>query len=162
MGKTLDRIDYRILAEIQKNARLSNKELAAAVGLAASSCLERVRRLRSRGVLRAFRAEVDPAVLGIEIQAMIAVRLQQHSRELVEAFQSHVLSLPEVVALYHVAGENDFLIHVALRDTSHLREVVLDAFTARPEVAHVETGLIFDHTRTPVLPNYELDRIGGE
>jgi len=150
----LDRTDFRILAELQKNARLSNKELAARVGLAPSSCLERVRRLQAAGVLRSFHAAVDPRALGIEIQAMVSVRLQQHSREMVTAFQKHVLGLPEVVAAYHVSGENDYLIHLAVRDTEHLRETILDAFTALPEVAHVETTLIFDHARAAVLPNY--------
>ena len=150
----LDRTDFEILAHLQKNARLSNKELAARIGLAPSSCLERVRRLTERGILRGFHAEVDPTALGIEIEAMIAVRLERHSREDVDRFRAHVMSLPEVVNLYHLAGENDFLVHVAVRDTPHLRELVLDAFTTRPEVAHLETALVFGHTRGSVLPAY--------
>jgi len=151
---TLDRIDVAILVALQKNARLSNKELAGRVNLAPSSCLERVRRLREAGVLLGFHADVDPATLGIEIQALVAVRLQRHSRDLVDAFQAHLTALPEAVAFFHLAGENDFLIHVAVRDTEHLRIVILDAFTARPEVAHVETSLIFGHKNFHVLPEY--------
>jgi DNA-binding Lrp family transcriptional regulator len=150
----LDRIDYDILEALQKNARLSNKELAARVGLAPSSCLGRTRRLQARGAFRGFHAEVEPSALGIEIEAMIAVRLRQHTRRRVDAFQDYVLSLAEVVALYHVAGENDFLIHVAARNTRHLREIILDAFTTRSEVAHLETALVFGHRRRPSLPNY--------
>jgi DNA-binding Lrp family transcriptional regulator len=150
----LDRTDFEILAALQKNARFSNKELAALVGLAASSCLERVRRLTQRGVLKGFHAEVDPASLGIEIEAMIAVRLERHSREDVDRFRAHVMGLPETVALYHLSGANDFLVHVAVRDTHHLRELVLEAFTTRPEVAHLETALVFGHTRSAVLPDY--------
>ena len=93
----LDRTDFEILAHLQKNARLSNKELAARVGLAPSSCLERVRRLVERRVLRGFHADVDPAALGIEIEAMIAVRLVRHSRKDVDQFRAHVMGLPEVV-----------------------------------------------------------------
>jgi DNA-binding Lrp family transcriptional regulator len=59
-----------------------------------------------------------------------------------------------VVSVYHLAGENDFLVHVAVRDTPHLRELVLDAFTTRPEVAHLETALLFGTTRSAVLPAY--------
>jgi len=158
-----DRTDYRILDELQKNARLSNKELAARVGLAPSSCLERVRRLIERGVFRSFHAAVDPRSLGIEIQAMVSVRLQQHSRDMVTAFQEHVLRLPEVVAAYHVSGENDYLIHLAVRSSDHLRETILDAFTTLPEVAHVETTLIFDHVRSEALPNYRAEEeVAGE
>jgi len=151
---TLDRIDVAILTALQKNARLSNKELAARVNLAPSSCLERVRRLRESGVLAGTHAEVDPAALGIEIQALVAVRLQAHSRDLVDAFQKHLTTLPEAIAFFHLAGENDFLIHVAVRDTEHLRTVILDAFTTRPEVAHLETALIFRHKNFHVLPEY--------
>lgn len=150
----LDRMDCEILAALQNDARLSNKELAAAVGLAPSTCLERVRRLREAGVLRSFRAELDAAAVGVGLQAMIAVRLRQHSRDLVDAFRAHVVGLPEVVALYHVAGADDFLVHVAVRDAAHLRDLALDAFTRREEVAHLQTSLVFEHTRTAGLPIY--------
>ncbi|MBZ4420649.1 Lrp/AsnC family transcriptional regulator [Myxococcus sp. RHST-1-4] len=150
----LDRIDFAILEALQKNARLSNKELAAEVGLAQSSCLARVGRLREAGVLKSFHAEVDPRAVGIGLQAMIAVRLRQHSRETLEAFRRHTLSLPEVLAVYHVAGANDFLIHVAVRDADHLRDLGMDAFTTRPEVAHLETSLIFEYVRSPGMPLY--------
>ena len=91
----LDRIDFDILAELQNNARISNKELAGRVGLAPSSCLQRVRRLGQAGVVRGYHADIDPAALGIGLEAMVSVRLQQHSLDLVEAFQEHLLSLPE-------------------------------------------------------------------
>lgn len=155
--RDLDRTDARLIAELQNNARLSNKELAARVGLAPSSCLERVRRLRSEGALRGFHADVDPRVLGIAFQAMIAVRLKQHSRDLAAAFRAHVDSLPEVVALYHIAGENDYLLQVAVRDVDHLRNFTLDRLTVREEVAHVETALVFEHVRRWVLPEYRAD-----
>jgi DNA-binding Lrp family transcriptional regulator len=76
----LDRIDFALLAALQKDARLSNKELAARVALAPSSCLERVRRLREEGVLTGFRAQVDPRALGIAMQALVFVRLARHAR----------------------------------------------------------------------------------
>jgi DNA-binding Lrp family transcriptional regulator len=152
---TVDRIDRKILRAFQKDGRLSNKELADQVGLAPSSCLERVRRLQREGILRSFHAEVDPHALGIGLEAMIAVRLRQHSRELVTSFQEHALALPEVMGVYHVAGTHDFLVHVATRDASHLRDLAIDAFTTREEVAQIETSLIFEHTRKYVLPQYE-------
>lgn len=149
--RRLDRTDFAILAELQQDARLANKELARRVHLAPSSCLERVRRLREQGVLRGAHAEVDPAAFGVGIQAMIQVRLNQHSRMEVESFRAHVLALPEVQAVYHVSGRHDFLVQVAVRDTEHLRDLAMDAFTARPEVAHLETSLVFEYARTPGL-----------
>lgn len=144
MKIALDRTDRKILALLQKDARLSNKELAAEVDLAPSSCLARVQRLKDAKVLRGFHAFVDPVSLGIGLQALIAVRLQKHSRERVRAFTKHLLALPEVVALYHVTGAFDFQVHVAVRDTGHLRDLALDAFTTRPEVESIQTALLFD------------------
>ncbi|HEX9080779.1 MAG TPA: Lrp/AsnC family transcriptional regulator [Holophagaceae bacterium] len=154
MNPNLDRIDYVILDELQKDARLSNKELAARVGLAPSSCLARVQRLRAEGVLKGAHAEVEPAAMGIGLQALIAVQLRQHSRAQVKAFWKHVLALPEVLAVHHVAGAADFQVHVAVRDAHHLRDLALDAFTTRSEVAHIQTSLIFEWVRKPGLPNF--------
>jgi DNA-binding Lrp family transcriptional regulator len=149
----LDRTDRRIVNELQKNARLSNKELAARVGLAPSSCLVRVRRLEQDGVITGYHARVDPRALGISLEAFVAIRLGRHRREAVDGFHEYVLSIPEVVGVYHVAGANDFLLHVTVRDAQHLRDMAMDAFTTREEVAHVETALIFEHRHAGVLPD---------
>jgi DNA-binding Lrp family transcriptional regulator len=154
MKETLDRTDRRILALLQKDARLSNKELAARVDLAPSSCLARVQRLRASGVLRGFHAFVDPKALGAGVQALIAVRLKQHSREKLRAFSRHVLGLREVVALYHVTGDVDFQVHVAVKDPDHLRDLALDAFTTRPEVESIHTALLFETRWKDTWPDY--------
>lgn len=154
----LDRIDADILLALQKNGRLSNKELAAAVGLAPSTCLERVRRLRDEGVIQGFRAEIDPKALGIGLHALISVRLRKHARDRVEAFRAHILSLPEAVAVYHMAGNMDFLVHVAVRDSDHLKDLALDSFAMHREVEHMETSLVFEHARAPHLPMYPKER----
>ena len=150
----MDSIDRMIVTALQKDGRLSNKELAARVGLAPSSCLERVRKLHNAGVLLGYHAEISAEALGIGLQAMIAVQLRQHSRELVDAFYAFALGLHEVVAVYHVAGSHDFLVHVAVQDALQLRDFALDRMTTRPEVRHIETSLIFDCARDPVLPCY--------
>jgi DNA-binding Lrp family transcriptional regulator len=154
MKKTLDRIDYEILALLRNNARISNKEIARKVGLAASTCLVRIRVLRNAGIITGFHAEIDPASLGVGIQAMIAVRLIRHFKPDVEAFRNHALSLPEVVQLYHVAGTIDFLVHVWARNSNHLRDLAMTAFTSREEVAHIETELIFEHIRSSEVPSF--------
>jgi DNA-binding Lrp family transcriptional regulator len=147
--RTLDQTDREILAALANNARLSNKELAARVGLAPSSCHERVRRLVESGAILGFHAELNPGVLGYGIEAMIAVRLPQHSRANFDAFRAYVVTIPEVVDVYHVSGEIDFLVHVVARDAQGLRDMALDRFLSRPEVGHIETELIFDHLRPP-------------
>ena len=149
----MDRIDRAILAEMQKDVRLSNKGLAARVGLAASSCLERVRRLERDGAIAGAHAVVSPAVLGIGVQALVRVRLDRHLREPVEEFRAHLDALPEAIGYYHLTGQDDFLVHVVARDTAHLRDLTMDAFTTRPEVARIETSLLFEVHRKPALPD---------
>jgi DNA-binding Lrp family transcriptional regulator len=147
----LDRIDHALVVELQRNSRIANKELAARVGIAPSTCLERVRRLVERSVLRGFHAEVDLASIGRSIQAIIGVRLRVHSRSVIDEFYRHVLELPETVSVFHVGGADDYLVHVAVRDTTQLRNLVLDGFTTRREVEHVETRIIFEHARRPAI-----------
>ena len=148
----LDRTDIELLRLLRKNARLPNKTLAEMVGVAPSTALERVRRLREAGVLQGFHAEVLPAAIGISLQAMVAVRLTRHSRVSIDSFVAHMATRPEILAHYHVAGADDFLVHVVARDADHLRELTLSTFTEREEVAHIETHLIFAFQRNTDRP----------
>lgn len=150
----LDRIDYQILRALQNNGRLSNKELAAKVGLAPSSCLSRVRRLRQQGVLGEVTTAVDARAAGVGLQAMVSIRLKTHERDAFNSFREHVLALEEVVALYQLSGADDFMAHVAVRDAEHLRAVTMDAFAVRPEVGHIETAILFEVARR-AFPIYE-------
>ncbi len=143
----LDRIDRELVALLQQNARLSNKQLAARIGLAESSTLARVRRLEQREVIRGYHAEVAPWALGISLQALVAARLVRHSREVVERFGEHCQRLPQVLATYHIGGTDDFLIHVGVTDSDALREFILTSISTRSEVTHIETHLIFDTRR---------------
>jgi DNA-binding Lrp family transcriptional regulator len=141
----LDETDRRILRLLERDARVPNNALAAAVGIAPSTCLGRVRAMREAGVIRGFHAEIDPAALGRGLQAMIAVRMQSGARAELSSFAERIAARPEVRDVYFVAGADDFLLHVAVRDTAMLRAFVVDQLSARPEVALTETSLIFEH-----------------
>jgi DNA-binding Lrp family transcriptional regulator len=106
-----------------------------------------VKRLEGSGALLGYHAEVDPRAYGVTLEALIAVRLEKHARGAIAAFERHLATLPEVRGVFHVAGANDYLVHVAVRDADHLRELALNAFSTRAEVAHMETSLIFSHRR---------------
>ncbi|MES9902367.1 MAG: Lrp/AsnC family transcriptional regulator [Sedimenticola sp.] len=150
----MDRIDFKIITHLQNDGRISNKSLAAKIGLAPSTCFERVKQLQRKGVINGVHADIQTKALGIGLEAICFIGLASHSRERVEAFQSEIKNMPEVRTLYLVSGQYDFLVHVAVRDTEHLRNLALDSFTVRPEVARIETVLIFDHSRKFVLPNF--------
>lgn len=143
----LDAVDRRILEILAVDARTPNNALATAVGIAPSTCLGRVRALRSGGAIRGFHADIDPAVLGRPLQAMISVRLQAGARSRMMAFTGRIRRLPEVLDLYFLAGADDFLLHVAAADSAALRDFVVDQLSAHPEVALTETNLIFEHVR---------------
>ena len=149
----VDRIDRAILTLLAKNARITNKELAAAVGLSQSACLERVRRLNELDVIRGTHADVDPGAFGIGLQAMVSVQLKQHTRSAVARFEQSAIGLPQVVALYHLTGRMDYLVHVVAQDMEHLRDFTLDAITSLPEVSRVETSLLFRAAAKRVWPD---------
>ena len=143
----LDDIDRAILHILAVDARTPNNALAAQVGVAASTCLGRVRALRAAGVIKGFHADVDPAALGRPLQAMISIRLQAGARSRMMAFTERIRSLPEVVDLYFLGGADDFLLHIAAADAGALRDFVVDQLSAHSEVALTETNLIFEHVR---------------
>lgn len=150
---SLDRTDRQIVAHLTNDARTSNKQLAAKVGLAPSTCSERLKRLEEAGVFTGFHATVDPAALGIGLRALIAIRLRRHAANEVETFIQRAMGLPEVISVSHVTGANDFQVHVVVRGADHLRDLAVNAFTSWPEVAHIETSLIFAHHEKPGLPD---------
>jgi DNA-binding Lrp family transcriptional regulator len=149
----IDRIDRAILGALAHDARITNKDLAAEVGLSQSACLERVRRLTESGRIRGAHADVDPGAFGIGVQALVAVQLKRHTRSAVARFEKNAIELPQVVALYHVAGRNDYVAHVVAQDMEHLRDFTLDTITSLPEVGRVETSLVFRAMTKPVWPD---------
>jgi DNA-binding Lrp family transcriptional regulator len=95
-----------------------------------------------------------PAALGIGLEAFVVIRLGQHSRNTVEHLQAHLEQQPEVLASWYVGGIDDFLVHVAVRDTKHLQDLLMDRITTRREVARVRTEIVFRQYRRNVLPAY--------
>ena len=148
----LDAKDLRILARLMEDASISNRDLARALGLAESSTLERVRRLRRDGVIRGQHADIDLGALGARLEVLILIRLTNNARESVEHLRDHLLKQPEVRSVFLVSGEFDFLVHAAVRDSDHVRRLELDRVTSRPEVDGVRTLLIFEHAANFSLP----------
>lgn len=136
---------------LQKNARMTNKDLARAAGIAESTCLERVRSLQQRGVIRGWHAEVDLAAIGRPIRVLISVRLQPKSTEAVNAFQSEVMDAPETLSVSTVAGNDDFIVEVAVADVDHLREFLFTHITNRDNVTDTHTALVYDYRRKTVI-----------
>ena len=152
--KKLDEIDLRILTILFSDADITNKELAAQIGIAPSTCLERVKRMKHNGVIKNAFVDINFKTLGGNIEAIAAIRLQPYSEQIVNLLRDDLLKLPEIVSLYHMGGSYDYFIHMSVKDSEHLRRFVFDAITSREEVQTVETSLVFEHSRSGVLPNF--------
>jgi DNA-binding Lrp family transcriptional regulator len=147
----MDELDTAILAALQRDARQTNRAVAAAVGVAPTTALDRVRALVRRGVIRGARLDVDLPSIGRGVQALIAVRIRPPSRVNIDAFRTWAIELPEVVGVFVVSGSEDFLIHVAVSGNDALYAFVIDRLTERPEVADVRTSVVYEHVRPAVV-----------
>ena len=141
----LDELDKAILRELQADARRTNKDTAAAVGVSPSTALERTRSLRERGVIRGAILDLDLAAIGRGVQALIAVRIRPPSRRNIEGFRNWVSQMPETVGVFVVSGSEDFLVHVAVKDNQDLYAFVIDQLTERPGIADVRTSVVYEH-----------------
>lgn len=141
---SLDALDRRVLTELAVDGRITNAALAKRLGIAESTCLQRVRSLRERGVIRGVHADIDLAALGFPIQAVIKVRLGSHNRDHVASFHQTLARVPGALRIFHVGGEDDYLIHVAVSSTAQLRDLVLEHLNVHPVVRHTETQLVFE------------------
>ncbi|GGF73514.1 Lrp/AsnC family transcriptional regulator [Alteromonas lipolytica] len=150
--RKLDDTDIAILASLFKDPCITNKAIASQVDLAPSSCLERIKRLQNEGIILGASSKLNYNLLGGHIQAMVAVRLASHNRDTVARFQQELVSQKEVLSVFHMGGENDFLLHVCVPDALHLRDFIFTQVTGRDEVIHVETTLIYDHVTSTSLP----------
>ena len=148
---SLSRNEREILAALQSDARQTNRSLAQTVGLAASTTLDRTRDLERRGVISGYHADVDLRSLGRRLQAFVSVRVSPKSEAVVDRILERLWSLPETVAVFLVSGGDDLLIQVAVRDTDHLRDVVLAAIASLDGVVDETTSLIFEHRRKTVI-----------
>ena len=137
-----DRTDLAILAELQREGRLSNADLAERVKLSPSACLRRVQRLERDGVIAGYRAELEAERIGLGLQAFVRVQLRQHDPQTVDAFAAFVTGWDEVVACHALTGEMDYLLQVAVRDLEHFSRFLLDRLLGQAGVADVNSSFV--------------------
>ncbi|WP_336211523.1 Lrp/AsnC family transcriptional regulator [Nonomuraea sp. LPB2021202275-12-8] len=137
----MDRIDRRILHELQQDGRLSNTELADRVGLTPSPCLRRVRQLEETGVIRGYRALLDGDAVGRGFQAFVTVVMRYEDRDTVAEFERQVAMLPEVIEAHRLFGDPDFLLRVAVADLPAYERFYSDVLSGLPGVAQLTSHL---------------------
>ncbi len=143
----LDEVDHDLLGMLRRDARTTNRELARAAGIAESTAHARVRRLEERGVIAGYEAGVRQERLGRGLQALVHVTLRAGARATIPDFAERVRALPEVSQLFFLGGNDDFIVHVAVPDSTGLRRFVVDHLSADATVASTRTSIVFEYRR---------------
>ena len=144
----LDDIDRRIIATLQADGRIAIVDLADRVGLSPTPCQRRVRRLEEEGVIERYAALVSPAALGLGLQALIQVTLDDHSERTVAAFEAAIRARPEVVACYAVTGDMGFLLHVQAPDLAQFSDFAMKALLRMPGVRGTRSSFIMQAVKS--------------
>jgi Lrp/AsnC family leucine-responsive transcriptional regulator len=135
-----DPIDWKILARLQEDARLTNVELARAVNLSPSPCLKRVRRLESSGIIGRYVALLDPIAVGLTVSVFIQVTLERQVKSGLEVFERSVMARPEVMECYLMTGDSDYLLRVVVPDVQSLERFIVDFLTRIPSVGNIRSS----------------------
>ncbi|MBM3488634.1 MAG: Lrp/AsnC family transcriptional regulator [Alphaproteobacteria bacterium] len=143
----LDAIDRRILAALQENARISNADLARAVGLSASPCLRRVRELEEAGVIRGHVALLEPAAVGLPISVFVQVTLERQIESALDVFESTIAARPEVMECYLMTGDADYLLRVVVADVAAYERFLKDHLTRVPGVASIKSSFALNQVK---------------
>lgn len=143
----LDDLDLALIGMLREDARVSNRAIAQALGVAESTAHARRRSLEARGIVTGYTAVVSQVALGHSLQALIGVTLRGGTRQdAIARFAATTRGLPQVVQAFFVGGVDDFVVHVAVGDSSALREFVVDHVSSHATVATTRTSVIFDYS----------------
>jgi Lrp/AsnC family leucine-responsive transcriptional regulator len=145
----LDAADRRILRALQRDGRLPIVALAEQVGLSPTPCQRRVKRLEEAGIIARYAAVIDPAQVGLPLQAFVQVALSSHAEEVVQGFQRALSARPEVLAAYAMSGEMDYLLHVLAVDFEAYAEFALKALLRMPGVKETKSSFVLAALKAP-------------
>jgi len=156
LKESLDEVDARILDELQRDAKLTNVELAARVHLSPSPCLARVRRLERSGLISRYVTLLDPLRVGLSVSVFIQVRLEQQVERALEVFEAAMNEHPEVMECYLMTGDSDYLIRVVVPDIPALERFIVDSLARIEGVANIRSSFALKQvkyqTALPITP----------
>ena len=147
--ETLDEIDLQILRTLQRNAKLTTKELAEAVHLTPTPVFERQKRLERRDYIKKYVAILNPEKLGQNLLVFVKVKLKQINHEIANAFERRIKRLPEVIECYNTSGQYDYLLKVRARDMQQYQEFVLNKLGEVENLASLESMFVMSEVKTP-------------
>lgn len=138
----MDKIDLTILGALQNNARISNVELAAEAGLSPSACLRRVSQLEKSGVIAGYHTALNASKLGHDVLVLMQITLHGQSADMMAEFEAEVAKIPQVLACFLIAGENDYILRVSARDVADFGRIHAEYLSALPHVLRMESSFI--------------------
>ena len=142
MSKYPDSVDRKILSILEKNARISNAELAEKVNLSPTPCLRRLRKLESTGLIRGYAALLDEKALGLQASALLFVNLEKNTKENAEQFEAALKLLPEVLECFVVAGRHDYVLRIVTRDLDDYARFIKERLAVLEKIADLESIII--------------------
>jgi Lrp/AsnC family leucine-responsive transcriptional regulator len=149
----MDKIDLKILGELQQNARITNQELSERVNLSPTPCLRRVKLLEEAGIIQGYSAIVDPETYGLPIMAFVSVRLERQTKTEIASFEAAIMELDEIVACYLMSGRHDYMLQVFARSLKDYENFVRNSLTRVPGLGELETYFAFGQVkRSMALP----------
>jgi DNA-binding Lrp family transcriptional regulator len=151
----LDKIDRRILHELQEDGRMTNVELASRAGISAPPCLRRVRALEDQGLIRGFHARIDRAAMGYGITVFAQVKLNSHADTDLRSFGQAMDALAQVRESWMIAGDNDYMLKVVAKDWESYQAFLTEKLTTLPNVAAVKSTLTIKPTKE--MPGIPID-----
>lgn len=138
----MDRIDQSILTNLQDNARISNVELASAVGLSPSACLRRVTLLEKAGIIDGYHAQLNAGKMGHDVLVLVQITLEGQSADMLAEFEAAAARIPQVLAVFLIAGESDYILRIAARDVGDFGRLHADHLSALPHVLRMESSFV--------------------
>ena len=146
---TLDALDRKILEALQDDGRASNVELSARVHLSAPQCFRRVRSLEERGVIRAYRAQVAPAAVGLDVMAFVSLNIAGEQFDRVREIEASIRAFPQILECHTVSGDYDYLLKVVARDLKSLSQFLTDRLMQVPGVDDVRSMICLEEVKAP-------------
>ena len=149
----MDAIDKKILMLLQQDAKQNTKEIAEKVGLSVSPTFERIKKLEQKQYIKNYVALLDASKIGKSISVYCQVTLAVHSRELIDDFKQHILVLPEVNGCFHVSGNYDFLLKVAVNDMNEYQKFVIDKLSVIKGISNVQSSFVMEEIKNDFVYN---------
>lgn len=141
MKRNLDQTDRRILAELQRNGRLTHQELSERVGLSPTPCARRVNNLEAAGYINGYSARVDEEKMGFGLSVFLSVKLDQQTDDRLVSFEKALATCPEVVDCWLMTGNRDYLLRVAVSGMEEFERFLTGRLTKVPGVASIESSI---------------------